>query len=248
MSGIESRRRRLLWIAIAALLVLGPLFFNLARAPHFETSIELFPRPVAPYPADADPRYFLALLSDPELRHQMQLHVGLGAASYRDVTIRPDRTLGALTLGVIAKTPANAQRFVNALGPQIVQATRRQLGRQAVRDTEALRARLQTHMARKRRRTLQRQLRRLERFGEFPPSRVVLGRPAPRPRLERWADRFADALPGDFAGRPSPGWAALAGLFITATLWAISLAFVAPGRRRSDLAGPRPDSSGHAAG
>jgi hypothetical protein len=70
---------------------------------------------------------------------------------------------------------------------------------------------------------------------------VLLGRPASLPPLDRWADRLVDRLPGDFRGRPNPLWAALAGLFVTLTLWAMCLVLAPPGGRRSDAALPQPD-------
>jgi hypothetical protein len=237
----ESRRRRLLWIAIAALLVLAPLAFDLARAPDFKASVELYPTRVAPYPAVLDPSYYRSFMGDSELRRQMQLNVGDRVADYRDVTIDRDPTSGTLTLTAVAATPAKAQRFVNALGPQIAEATRRQLGLQAARDRTKLRQRLRTRLSRSERLTLRRQLRRLGQFGQFPPGRVLLGRPAPRPRMDRWADRLVADLPGDFPGRPSPAWAALAGLLVAATLWATCLVLLPPGGRRSDAALPQPD-------
>jgi hypothetical protein len=238
---LESRRRRLVWIAIAALLVVVPLSFNLARAPDFKASVELFPSAVAPYPPITDPSYYRSFLGDPELRRQMQINVGEGVADYRDVTIDRDSSTGRLKLTVAAATPAKAQRFINGLAPQIAGATRRQLGVQARRDRAKLRARLSPTLPRTKQLALRRQLRRLGRFGEFPPGRVLIGHPASMPRLKSWADRLVADLPGDFPSRPNPAWAALAGLLVAATLWAICLVLMPPGGRRSDGALPPPD-------
>jgi hypothetical protein len=237
----ESRRRRLAWVATGALLVLVPLVINLARAPGFKASVELFPRPVAPYPPIADPGYYRRLLTDPELRRQMALKFAPGVAKYRDVSIDPDPATGTLVVSVTAATAVNAQRFVNALAPQIAVATQRQLGRQASQDATKDRTRLRTGLPRREQRTLRRRLRRLAQFGEFPPTRVLPGRPASPPRLDRWADRLVDDLPGDFPSRPNPVLAALAGLLVAATLWAICLALMPPGGRRSDAALPQLD-------
>jgi hypothetical protein len=225
----ESRRRRLAWVAAAALMVLGPLAFNLAREPTFGASVELFPRPVKPYPAIADPRYYEALLKDSELLLQMRLHGAQGLASYENVTFSRSRG-GRLTMGVEANAPAKAHRFINALAPQIAGATQRQLASLVARDLARAQARLADEQPGPERRFLRGRIRRLESFGEFPPSRVLPGAAAPRPRLERWADRLVADLPGDFRSRPSPVWAALAGFLVAATLWLIGLAAVPPRR------------------
>jgi hypothetical protein len=227
----ESRRRRVVWIVVAAVLVLGPLAFNLAREPAFEASVELFPRGVRPYPAVYDLRYYEALLEDPELREQMRINVGQGVASYDDVTFR--RTSATtIAMSVEAETPRAAQAFVNGLAPQIAGATSRLLGLRAARDLERARERLaDAEQPSPERRFLRGRIRRLATFGEFPPARALPGAPAPTPAFERWADRVVDDLPGDFRVRPSPLWAALAGLLVAATLWAICLALFPPRRR-----------------
>jgi hypothetical protein len=221
--------------------MLIPFVVNLARAADFKASVELFPRPVAPYPPITDPAYYRGLLTDPELRHQMGLKVSPGIARYRDVSIDRDPVTGALVVSVTAPTPANAQRFVNALAPQIAGATQRQLGRQASQDVTKDRSRLQTGLPRREQRSLRRRLRRLAQFGEFPPARVLPGRPASPPRLDGWADRLVDDLPGDLPSRPNPALAALGGLLVAATLWAICLALMPPGGRRSDASLPQQD-------
>ena len=226
----ESRRRRLAWIAVAAVLVIGPLAFNLAREPDFEASVELVPREVRPYPAIVDPRYYLALLADPELHNQMRLNVGQGVARYEDVSIGREREGSPLMVTVKADSPRDAQLFINGLAPQIAGATQRQLGRQASRDLERARRSLPGMPVGERRRMLRGRIRRLASFGEFPPARVLPGAPAPLPALDRWADRLVADLPGDFRSRPSPAWAALAGLLVAATLWLIGLVAVPPRR------------------
>jgi len=243
----ESRRRRKVWVVIAALLVLGPLAFNLARAADHRASVELFPREVEPYRAVSDAEYYRSLLDDPPLRQQMRLNARARAADYDGVTIRRGPRRGALTVTVAAGTPARAQRLVNALAPQIAGATQRQLARLADDDARTVRRRLRERPSRAERRQLRRRLRRLNEFGQFPPPRVLPGAQAPPPRIDRWADQLVDDLPGDFPPRPSPAWAALAGLLVTATLWAIFLVLMPPGRPRSGSApaGPEPGDTGH---
>jgi hypothetical protein len=226
----ESRRRRLLWLAVAALLVIGPLAFNLAREPGFDASVALFPRAVQPYPAVRDPRYYETLLEDPELRRQMGLNVGVGAVDFDDVSFRRGPGILRVTLTVKAGTPEDAQRIANAVAPQIAGATSRRLGRRADRDQARLRERFLTLDPGPERLRVRRRLRRLAQFGEFPPPRVLPGAAAPRPSMDRWADRVVDDLPGDFRERPSPWWAALAGLLVAVTLWAIGLVLFPPRR------------------
>jgi hypothetical protein len=57
---------------------------------------------------------------------------------------------------------------------------------------------------------------------------IGVGARATPPRLERWADRLVDALPGDFPGRPGPVWAGIAGLILAITLWGLGLALRPP--------------------
>lgn len=230
----ETWRRRILWLTVAALLVIGPLAFNLAREPEFDASIQLFPRAVPPYPATFDPGYYESLLNDPDLREQMSLNVGDDVAGYDDVSIERGPGRGRLTMTVKDGVPEDAQRFVNALAPQIAGATSRQLRRRVDRDVERLRERFlgMSEEPSPERRRLRLRLRRLARFGEFPPTRVLPGAPAETPPMDRWADQLVDDLPGDFRARPSPWWAALAGLLVAVTLWAIGVVLVPPDRTR----------------
>lgn len=235
----ESRRRRLVWLFVAALLVLVPLTFNLTRASSFEASVQLFPQRVRPYPAIFDVGYYRSLLDDPELREQMRLNVGAGVADYDAVTIRRGPRPRQLTMNVEADTPRDAQRVVNAVAPQMVGATQRQLLNAARTDAADVRGRLRTRVSRSERRSLRRRLRRLEEFRPPPPPRVLSGAPAPRPRIERWSDKLVDDLPGDFYARPNPVWAALAGLLVALTLWSIALV-LAPPEARGSAAEPLP--------
>jgi hypothetical protein len=219
----ESRRRRILWGCVATVLVVGPVAFTLARAPDFRASVELFPRAVAPYPAVDDPAPYLRLLDDPELQRQMTLNADAGFRQYRDASLvaRPG---GRLVLTVAAERPRRAALLVNALAPQIAVASARRLAAQAHRDVPAARASFRAARpgSRLRRRRLER-LRALEALEAAPLEAVVVGNRARPPRLERWADQLADELPGQFPGRPSPGWAGIAGLIVAATLWAAAL-------------------------
>lgn len=218
----ESRRRRLTWLAIASLLVLGPLAFNLARQSNFEASMTIFPQAVGPYPPIDDPGYYRSLLADRELREQTKLHAGDAVGDEGDVAFRRGPRPGTVTLTTRAESPDSAKKFLGALGPQIANATNRQLAVVVDRDAQGARERLAgAGLPGDTRRALKRRLRRLEKLGEAPPARVALGDLPTVPPMERWADRLADDLPGDFPARQNPAWAALAGLFVAATLWAI---------------------------
>lgn len=236
----ESRRRRSVWIAIAALLVLGPLAFNLARARDFAASVQLFPVKVASYPASFEPAYYRALLMDPVLRQQMRANVGALPAELERVSIGPGPGPDRLRLTVRSSTPRRAQRLVNALVPQITGATQRQLATTVRTDIARARDRLRTELSRDERSAERRRLRRLERLTPLPPTRAQPGSPAPRPPFDRWADRLVNDLPGDFRGRPSPAWAAAAGFLLVTTLWATCLVLLPP-RRLPEADGPQPD-------
>jgi hypothetical protein len=219
----EPRGRQLAWLAIAALLVMGPLGFNLARESGFEASRVILPRELGPYPAIHDPRYYRSLFADPVLREEMGSTAGGEVGDIDDVTIRSGPEPATLTVTVRAQTPERAQAFVNALGPQIAGATKRQLARVVTQDAATLRERLLgTSLSVGERRTLRGRLRRLEGNPKLQEPRVLLGPPAPMPPLERWADRVVDDLPGAFFARPNLAWAALAGLLVAAALWASS--------------------------
>lgn len=226
----EPRRRRAAWLVTALVFVAVPLSVNLARESDFETSIEIFPRAVGPYPAVSDAAYYRAFLDDPGLRARMEVNVGRNVASYKDVTIRRGPRRGALTVTVTARTPTDAERFANALAAQLAGASGRDVARLAAADADAVRDRLRGRLSTRERAILRRRFRRLERLAEPPRPRAVPGRAAPRPRLTSAADRAVDSLPGSFSGRPNPILAALAGLLVVAIAWATCLVLVPPPR------------------
>lgn len=233
----ESRRRRIAWAVAAAVLVLGPVAFNLARQSGFDATVELFPVATPPYPAIDSPRYYHALLSEAGLRQEMTREVG-SLFDPGDVTLRPHRMAGHPTvlLTVRGDTPAHAQRVVNALAPQIQGATRRELlsinELAAERVVRAIRRAHATKAPLRVRRRLAARLRTMRRIAAAQPVRMLPGRPADRPRLTRWTDRLANSMPGSFPARPPVVSVALAGLIVLVTLWAIALALVPPRGRR----------------
>jgi len=225
----ESPRRRLLWVGIALLLVVGPVAFNLSREQSFRASIEIFPQDVPPYPAVVDARYYQQLLRDAHLRQRTTANVGMEAADYDRVEISHATSGQTLFVTATADDPAAAQRFVNELGPQIANATARQLSADAGQEADGIRSQLSSRrLPADARGALRQRLLALERLGPAPPPRAIPGTRAPLPTLERWADRVADALPGDLPARANLAWTALAGLLIATTLWALALLLVPP--------------------
>jgi hypothetical protein len=229
----ESPRRRRLWIAAAAMLVLGPLAFNVARAGELSASVELFPRQVGTRPAVTDPGFWRGFLTDPELRLQMLLNARARPAEYADARIEPAGPgPSPLSVGVPTPTPRRSRELTNALAPQLVGASGRLVTAGLRRDL----AETQQRVADARRGTdeHQRLVRRIIRIRRLmqAPQGAVLGLPATEPEPTRLADKIADAMPGDFPARPSPVWSALAGLLLATTLWAVGLVLVPPPPRR----------------
>jgi hypothetical protein len=183
-------------------------------------------------------------MDDPILHREMRRNVDFPDTSYDDIQVSPDAKRGLLRLSVAAKTPADAARFVNALEVQVVVATQRQLAQMAGADVRDTQARLEEGPPRLERRSLRRRLRRLTRLtrvDETLPPRVLPGAQARAPALTRPADKLVDDLPGSFHGRPSPIWAALAGLLVLVVLTALALTFLPPRGRGPDRALPQPD-------
>jgi hypothetical protein len=232
----ESSRRRMVWVGIAVVLALAPVVFNLSRggATAASASVELFPRPVGPFPAVRSPDFFRGLLSDPVLRAQMRLHVG--ATDYRTVTLRPNRARGTVVVTVTAGSPQRARDVVSSLGPQLAGGSGRRLTLRLPRVLALIRSRL--HTAPRRgvvRRRLERRLDRIRRLGGVVPDAVVLSPVSTSERSTTWADRLASALPGKTPRRHSPVWAGFAGLLLASGIWASSLALATSGavRRRA---------------
>lgn len=224
----QSRGRWIGWTLVAALLTLGPLAFNLARAASFEASILLFPRAVEPYPAVSDPAAYRPFLRDPVLHQQMRINTGPEPFRPERVTLERGADPNTIRLTVAEATPTRAQRVVNALAPQIAAADQRDLRRRADRDEALVRLRLRARPPTAERRALRGRLRRLTQFGEFPPPRILPGAESPPPRIERWADRVVADLPGEFYARPNPLWAAVAGLLVSLILFVSAIALLPP--------------------
>jgi hypothetical protein len=231
----ESWPRRALWIAVAIVLVGVPVAVNAARSESHRASVVLVPRAVAWYEPIIEPGLYRRLLADNiVLRQEMQKNTGVAFRDYRRNTTITTISGRRLKLTVTADTPARARRIVNALAPQIAEATRRDLAPVVLADIETLAGRIERgRRGTATRRERVRLLRELQRLGPLPPSRVLPGAPAPPPKLERPADRFVDGLPGDLPGRTSPVWAGVVGLLVVLVLWSIGLFHVPPRHRGS---------------
>lgn len=230
----ESRRRRIFWALVAAVLILGPVAFNLGRADGFSARVEIFPRPVGPFPAVNDQSYYRGLLADPELRIAMDTSVAARTSEYRRVRFGRVPDHRTLFVSFQDADPDRAREFVNALAPQIANSTGRPLVPVVQRRAAALIAKASDARRRSTARRLRRRAARLARLLQAP-QRVVLGRGAARPELTHWADRFADSLPGGFPTRADPIAAGVGGLVVLVGLWVLGLfAFPPDGRR------PRP--------
>src|SRR4051794_21135041 len=231
---LESRRRRLGWAVVAAALVLGPALFNVARESRFTASVPLVAMRVGPFPAMRDPGYYRTLMGDPELRKQLNTGAGVDQYGATRVRLLPS---GLLVLEVAAASPVRAQELLKALAPQIAEATRRQLGREAASRAATLRAELvDGRVDRSKRGRLRQELRSVRRVAAHPPDRTVPGGAASRPGLHRLGDRIADALPGGLPARQSPLKAAFGGLLIAGTLWSIALLVAPPARTPAAVA------------
>lgn len=226
----ESRRRRAGWVVIAAVMVLGPVAFNLARASTFTASVDVYPvAATSLFPPVRDPGYYRPFLADSHLRDQMKKNLGVEVDSdaYGDVTLTPQKR-GPFALRGKGGTPEEARAFVDALGSQLAVASRRALSikaRAAVLTSDDAFRRADSSAERRR---LQLKVIRLQRLAAAPPPRIVLGERPKAPKLERAADKLVDRLPGSFPGRPSPILAGLAGLLLAVALWAVTLMLVPP--------------------
>ena len=226
----QSLNARIFWVLAALVLVAGPVALTLARDDDHTASVELFPMKVGPYPPPLSPAYYEPLLEDRILRFETRRASGLGELSglFKDVEVtRTGRR--KVTLSASAGTPFRARRFVNTLSRQLAVATVRELGTRATRDLREARTTLRRRSRTKaERKLLRRRLPAITRLSRAPVPRFALGAPASTPKLDRWADRLVDGLPGSVPARPSPVWAGLAGLLLAATAWGIVLAFTRP--------------------
>jgi hypothetical protein len=225
----ESPRRRLGWAAVAATLVLVPLVLTLARSSSFAASADITPVQVGPYPPISAPAYYRRLLADAELRNEMRKNVG-GMPEKIDIVPTPDGS--ALRVTVEAAGRERAVVVVEALALQLANATRRQLIALVPRDVaRTVRGLRRKGLTEARRRVYRRRQRALRALLPTPPQRIVTG-PGRSAALTRPADRIVDAVPGAVPPRPAPAAAALSGLLLAVTLWALALVLFPPGSLR----------------
>jgi hypothetical protein len=224
----EGLERRIAWIVVGVVLVLGPALFNLSRSESFTAQIQVIPREVGPFKEIRDPRYYKALTRDFVLRDQMAKRAGATPEEYAGARVVEGPR--SLLLKVDAKSPDRAERLAETLGPLMATTSGRQIERYRtfrLADINAVLLERPRPPAAERLRLyrLRRDLRRLQ--GK-PLERVAVAPDAARPDPKTWADRVADALPGSFPGRASPFWSAIAGLLLFGTLWAVAQAVIPP--------------------
>lgn len=209
---------RAVWASVIAAMVLVPAGLTLGRDSSHTATMQIFPQRTGPLPAAQDPAYYRVLLR--ALTPWMGSE-GLGPWDYAGTEFRAGPR-GSVVMSLGASSAAHAERILNALSRQIVRASEREVVEEATALARADERRLaRGGMAPAERVGLRRRVRELRQLAAAPPARVVPGRPAAAPEPDRWADRVADAFPGELPGRPSPVWAGVAGGLVAAVLWGI---------------------------
>jgi hypothetical protein len=214
-------------------LVLVPATVTLTRAASFPASVAFSPRAVAPFPAVSRPDYYRRLLANPAVRIGVYLDSGFDPAEEHPTVARAGGPGSRLVLTERKTVPAQARDLVNALAHHLAGASALLLEGEAVREEGRTAARLRHRHPYAARQALRIRMRRLRSIAASPPPRISLGQAATRPHLSRRADRWADAMPGRYPGRPSPVWAGVAGLLAAAAVIAVCAAFVRPPGRRT---------------
>jgi hypothetical protein len=217
------------WIAAAIIMAVGAAAFTAARQAEFSASVEVVPAAVGPLPAVHDAGYYRSLLRDPQLVRQAQEAIGFGASVRHDVMIAPSRVRPTFVVTATRPTPDGARDVANAVAHEIAYASGREVGAAAAQRLGGVEAQLGSGpVGPRQRRRLRGQAAALRKLTRIPAERVALGGPATAPPVSDLPDRLVDALPGPFPGRPSPFWAGLAGLLVTALLWVASAMLVSP--------------------
>jgi hypothetical protein len=218
----EPPGRRILWAGVAAVLVLVPVGLSQARQGEHSASIELVPLRVGPFAPDRNPDHHRSLFRDPLLHKEMVERASAYPWDYGAAAL--ERRGGGLLVSLTADTPREASRRANALGHAMVAASVRRLGLAARKRAEALASRLDRQgLPAPARLRLERERRALTRLARSPQAPVWVAGPAVVAAPAGWADRVADAAPGDLPARPSPVWAGLAGGALALTLWLVAL-------------------------
>jgi hypothetical protein len=222
------RRALLLWVILAAILMIGPIALTLARAREFTASVEVFTQS-QPYPVRDPMSYLEGLLDDPFLHQALRRPTRISGRSeweseLETVRLRPTRTRPSITMSASADTPRRVRDFVNILGTRLAETSARQVQQRSRGRATRLRRRLRNpELPANSRRLVRRDLARVERLLQENPAQIVLGPRPGAPRPKRWADRLVDELPGSFPTRPSPFVAGLAGLAVAVALGIILL-------------------------
>ncbi len=213
------RPSRILAALVVVAVAAAAVAFTLARQPTYRASVRVVAVPRETLRPRIDPAYLRARLAAGRDELAIRLErTGVDAALLDGVRIVPGTEPGAVRVSAAAATPARAVALlrrvvlqIDALSLQELTATaRRRLRRVRGAVAAALPDSLEQAALRERARGI-------ERYLDQPRSRF--GATTPRvERPQRWADRVAKALPGDFPARPAPLWAGLVGAIVGAAL------------------------------
>jgi hypothetical protein len=249
----EGLERRVLWIVAALVLVVLPAVFTASRTTQFASQVPMKPQALGPLAAQYTPGYYEGFLAVPVVQQRLRATADAGPSEYRRATTATFAPDGTMVLTVRNSSPDRAQELAENVAREIVNGTARHAGLLRTQTIADINARLAKRPRPKRteRLKLYRQRRALVRLGPSTPPRVAVTGPATRPPLKTWADEVAAALPGDMPGRPSPLWAAFAGLLLLVALWVGAMTLAPPGgqtvrllRRVVEEPAPRPRRTG----
>ena len=230
--GTLTPTTRVISVVAVALLVLAPLGLSLARSDHFEASLEAFPFQRAGYRQIGDPtQYMRRLLADPlvpvEAVRFWQLPLDSSKVRSR---VRLEPTGRSVRVVGLSDSPDNARDLANAVALALVNASARDVGRQAREQLEETRDALASATG-ERRAELEGTAARLRRMATKPAPSMVLGPRAAPPQPKRTVDRFIGWLPGPLPPRPGIGWTVVAGLLL-ASLVSLAAYLYSGARRR----------------
>jgi hypothetical protein len=213
------------WLLVIAVLVAGPVSFNLARTKSFTASVQIRPHPVGPFApirAPADYRFYLTTRL---LERGMLARAHAEPRQWAHAAIQRASGGAAVIVSVGTRSADRARTLADALAAELIAASRRTVAGWTVTAIGDARGRLARKGLSRRKLARQRSqllvLRRISRSGPVPATR---GPTVVQPSLS-WADRLADKL-GAESSHPSPLVAGLAGALVGLALWGTSLVLV----------------------
>jgi hypothetical protein len=199
-----------MWGAVAGAVVCAALAAAV-RPASYDARMLMVPAAAGGQLPPGDPTgYIEARLREPALAAGLATHLP-------NVTLRPERiAVGPYDAAaqrvpvVVHGSPTGARALADALQPQLVVASQRELAARASADRRRLHGALPFANAAERRR-LQRRIAALDAEIRSRPAALLTAARATAPP-PRGVDRAIDLLPGPVPGRPHPVWAALAAL------------------------------------